>query len=633
VAAGFWDWLTGKGDEAEAPTGPTPAEQAATLGAEALDIADQGRVDEARELLEQACVLDEEHPRYPGNLGNLLRATGDLDGALACYDRVVALRPDLGRAHVHRATTLNGLGRHALARDAASRALTLLTQDPDALYQRATAHRRLANADLALADLEQGLAARPADRRFILATAAVHKDQGRLVAAQALLEAGLEAHPQDADMANNLGTTRLAAEDVNGALAAFRQSIALVPTHAAALQNLVGTLVERKDGEGGTAHARALVALGRPGFADRLLLANVQHAEGQTDDAIDTLRHLLVELPGCGEAWTNLGVFQLARHDHREALAAFQQSARCLVDHSRPLEQAMTLPAHRLKHDLDQLDYLAARGPLSAPLETLRSNLADLVPGLPDGAAEVTLTPNELAPIRGTFNRILHEHPAPRLAGPALGTSPSWDGAEETYLTQQQRMVVIDEFLSPEALESLREFCRASTIWKVNFASGYVGATLREGFASPLLFQIAEELGERLPRIMEGHALQQSWAFKCDSNLDGVSLHADFAAVNLNFWITEDDANLDPEHGGLIVWDAPSPVDWSFQDYNVNHPKMRAFLDQAGAGSVSVPYRCNRALLFDSTYFHETDTVQFRRDYQRRRINVTMLFGRRLRRN
>jgi hypothetical protein len=31
----------------------------------------------------------------------------------------------------------------------------------------------------------------------------------------------------------------------------------------------------------------------------------------------------------------------------------------------------------------------------------------------------------------------------------------------------------------------------------------------------------------------------------------GIGIHADFAAINVNFWITPDDANLDPKSGGI----------------------------------------------------------------------------------
>ena len=38
------------------------------------------------------------------------------------------------------------------------------------------------------------------------------------------------------------------------------------------------------------------------------------------------------------------------------------------------------------------------------------------------------------------------------------------------------------------------------------------------------------------------------------------SVHADNAAVNMNLWLTPDDANLDPDGGGLIIYRTRAPV-------------------------------------------------------------------------
>ena len=56
----------------------------------------------------------------------------------------------------------------------------------------------------------------------------------------------------------------------------------------------------------------------------------------------------------------------------------------------------------------------------------------------------------------------------------------------------------------------------------------------------------------------------------------GLSLHADAAAVNVNFWITPDEANLNPDTGGLVVYDKEAPAEWNFAAYNSeqNKPKI-----------------------------------------------------------
>jgi len=42
-----------------------------------------------------------------------------------------------------------------------------------------------------------------------------------------------------------------------------------------------------------------------------------------------------------------------------------------------------------------------------------------------------------------------------------------------------------------------------------------------------------------------------------------------------------------------------------------------------------IPYNENRVVLFNSNLIHETDKYEFKEGYENRRINVTMLFGRR----
>jgi hypothetical protein len=165
-------------------------------------------------------------------------------------------------------------------------------------------------------------------------------------------------------------------------------------------------------------------------------------------------------------------------------------------------------------------------------------------------------------------------------------------------------------------------------VWRSVY-DGYLGAFPEFGFACPLLAKIADELPRRYPIVFASHQLTQLWAFKYDSQLSGIGIHADFAAINVNFWITPDDANLDPKSGGLVIWDKAAPLDWDFAKYNTDITAAREFLAHAGARSVTVPYRSNRAVIFDSDLFHETDRIVFKEGYLNRRINITLLYGRR----
>ena len=99
--------------------------------------------------------------------------------------------------------------------------------------------------------------------------------------------------------------------------------------------------------------------------------------------------------------------------------------------------------------------------------------------------------------------------------------------------------------------------------------------------------------------------------------------------MNANFWLTSDDALLDPDGGGMVIWEQPAPLDWDFEEFNRQPDRIMAFLEEAKSPSQRVPHRQNRMVLFDSNLCHRTDDLCFHPGYENRRINVTMLYGHR----
>jgi len=108
-------------------------------------------------------------------------------------------------------------------------------------------------------------------------------------------------------------------------------------------------------------------------------------------------------------------------------------------------------------------------------------------------------------------------------------------------------------------------------------------------------------------------------------------MHADTAAINVNFWLTPTGANEDSETGGLVLWDKEVPLDWHSDAFNRSDPAQKAalleYLQQQGAQQVRVSYRQNRAVVFNSDLLHKTDDIHFKPGYENWRINVTMLYG------
>jgi hypothetical protein len=197
----------------------------------------------------------------------------------------------------------------------------------------------------------------------------------------------------------------------------------------------------------------------------------------------------------------------------------------------------------------------------------------------------------------------------------------------------EKGIVVLDNVLSEEALQLLQEkIMWESTIWYQTKLTerfgGYTGAYIDDGLHQRILLQLSMDLRDLLPQIFDAYPLKYMWAYKYDSDYGGINLHADEAAVNVNLWLTPDDANLDPTCGGLIVYTVKPPEDWDFGRYNRDTDLVYETLIQpSNFANVTIPYKENRAVIFDSALFHTTDRFRFKKGYKNRRINLTLLYG------
>jgi len=457
--------------------------------------------------------------------------------------------------------------------------------------------QRAGKAETAIRAYERAIELNPKYVDAVINLGNVLKDQHRLDAAIATYRKALTLNPAHADTHNNLGVALKEQNALREAIASYREAIRLKPAHFEAWNNLGLALLET----------------------------------GASDEAIASFQQALNIAPTSSKALYNLGIAAMWQSDHTGALTHFARVATAKHHHGGPVQETVLFRS-RLKHDAEQTRLLIARDRLAPSyrsyidaLEQLEITLAAAYPA----RNRCPVDPATLTTIAPSFNQFLYRASCERLPDGALNPQLDIRAIESRYLGQQPEVTFIDALLKPEALTALRDFCLESTIWKKDYENGYLGAFLGDGFASPLLLQIAEELRRAFPGIFKDHRLTQAWAFKQDSARRGLSIHADAAAVNVNFWITPDEANLDHEKGGLVVYDKEAPADWNFAAYNSeqNKPKILEWLARAGAHTIRVPYRANRAVVFNSDLFHETDDVTFRDDYLSRRINITLLYG------
>jgi len=524
-----------------------------------------GRLREAEALYQQILALEPQHAEANHLLGLIAYRTGQLDRAAELLGQATSSHPTQSTYWFNLGVVLQKQGKWDDALSVYRRALSL---NP----AHAEAHTNVGN---------------------------VFMDQGKPAEAEASYREALRIKPEYVEARNNLGVALKEQDRFTEAEAAYRDALALAPSHVEAHCNLGAALMD----------------------------------EGRLDEATACLEQALRLKPEYLKAIYHLAFAFLRRTQFDQAVEYFRRSAAIKHVHAPRTTEPWVTRA-RLKHDAEQAQYLFDRGLIGparsqyvGALQALHARMASHE-GEP---VRVRLAPEEWASIAPSFETILYYADAPALAAGALNPDLNVPEIEARYHATHPEVMHIDHLLTNEALASLRKFCLESTIWKRGYDNGYLGAFLGDGFSCPLLLQVAEELRLRFPRIFGKHLLTQAWAFKYDSERVGLNIHADAAAVNVNFWITPDGANLNPSSGGLIVWDKEAPRDWNFREYNSTsrEPKVREFLEASGARPVTIPYRANRAVVFNSDLFHETDRFHFRDEYDSRRINVTLLYGRR----
>lgn len=453
--------------------------------------------------------------------------------------------------------------------------------------------------------------------------------QGQFEEAENSYRRALDVDSGFAEAWHNIGSIKLRVGAWQDAALAFRRALSLKPSLNEARNNLGTTLSMLGSHEQAIEIFRELVTCEPDNPQGHNNLGIALSAKGEFAQAIQAYLRAIAIFPSYDGAYINLGLAHKAQGNLNEAETSYRKAI--AINSANPHAQYQL---GMVLCELDRLEEACACYERHAELTQARQasgqakgshHTHKLQHDAEQGRYLESLFAADCEPIPSGF----HRGDGSRIAGPAIRLDSPAADVERRWRESRPKIVVIDNFLTEPALAKLRDFCWRSTIWQKVYEEGYLGAMPEHGFACPLIAQIANELRASYPQIFQSLPLLQFWAFKYDSRLSGISLHADFAALNVNFWITPDDANLDPNTGGLVIWDVEAPREWSFVKYNKSAGEIAQFLAQKNAKALRIPYRANRAVIFDSDLFHQTDKILFKDGYINRRMNITFLFGRR----
>lgn len=183
---------------------------------------------------------------------------------------------------------------------------------------------------------------------------------------------------------------------------------------------------------------------------------------------------------------------------------------------------------------------------------------------------------------------------------------------------------VINHFFADEFCEDLREKLIGHWAWRQkNWVNRYLH---NYDLDLPEITLLADLLKQRMPWLLGDMVLAKHWAIMSTQNV-GVHPHADVGSMVLNVWLTPDEFNLDSQKGGLVLFDVKRESGMQYHEYNTA-PECVEYVRRHTAGKRAVvPYRYNRAVLFDARTFHASDEICFRNaGPESFRINLSLVF-------
>ncbi len=432
--------------------------------------------------------------------------------------------------------------------------------------------------------------------------AVTHHIEGRISEAETAYRAILNEQPDHPAVLHNLGVLLANSDRLNEAIKEFEKAILHDPNYEPALWSGAKALQQAERYEEAAEGYKKVINVNPEHYGAHLALGKICLALGRRDRALDFFARTM----------------DLRRGENRA-----DEISKSLTSTTRM----------KLRHDIQQFSYLAAKKRDTERIDSLKRAYEYAMKKIdwPDGDnTPVNMSAEELAMFGGSYNYPNFIADAAELAGGTVNSKLVVSEILDSFKTKTPGLAWFDGFLKEDALARLRRYLLCSSIWfDFSHIEGFLAAYLEDGLACPLVLQIAEDTREKFPEILGNHPLVQAWAFKGIAGDKPIDIHADDAAISLNFWVTPDIGNLSPERGGLEVFTTLPPEDWALTDYNEDKILIKKFLDGQEDQKQTIPYGENRAVLFDSKLFHGSDRPNFATDYESHRINITMLFGRR----
>ena len=183
--------------------------------------------------------------------------------------------------------------------------------------------------------------------------------------------------------------------------------------------------------------------------------------------------------------------------------------------------------------------------------------------------------------------------------------------------------IIIDDFFPDEICKELREKSLNSKKYNNKYWD-YKSLDFDNATGDESLKYISDKYV--VPKISLSKTYLRSWSFVYDNVARGAIAHADPSFINVNIWVTPDECVEDHNKNGLRIYKKhiPKGTPWELYNHWDGNIWRDHFLKDASYGTI--PYKYNRAIIFEGRTFHSTDDVHMKPGDNNKRVNYTFLY-------
>ena len=285
-----------------------------------------GRAETAVDLIGRAIRVRNDVHFYHCNLGNALRACGQLDEAATRYRRAIALKPDYAEAHNNLGSLLKAQGKLDQAVTHLRRAVALNADYADAHNNLGHAYQLQGRVDAAFACYQRAIALNPDLVQAHANLGRAFRERGRLDEAVAALEQAVALTPDVAEAHVELADVLKLQGRLDEAMTHYERAITLKPDYAEAHNNLGSALQDQGQFDrGAVSYERALAA--KPDLAQaHHNLGTVRKHQGRLDEAARCFEEALAQDPEHVLALCDLAAIRMALGDFPGARQLYERA-------------------------------------------------------------------------------------------------------------------------------------------------------------------------------------------------------------------------------------------------------------------------------------------------------------------